>query len=92
MAVVEILCSRPVEELAAMEMEYQNISGHTLVSDLQAKYEDEQVCNILIERLSLKVFDLYHSLDSFGSLQELLQIPRIPSQSDLIYEIKSKTS
>ncbi|KAI0222240.1 hypothetical protein LSAT2_026525 [Lamellibrachia satsuma] len=54
MAVVEILCSRPVEELAAMEMEYQNISGHTLVSDLQAKYEDEQVCNILIERLSLK--------------------------------------
>ncbi|KAK2179764.1 hypothetical protein NP493_474g05079 [Ridgeia piscesae] len=48
------VCGHTANELTEIQKEYQNICGHTLVSDVQAKYDDEEVGHILIERLSLK--------------------------------------
>ena len=63
MAAIEIVCGHTASELTEIQKEYWNICGRTLISDVQAKYDDEEVGHILIERLSLKVFGLYHLPD-----------------------------
>ena len=65
MAVVEILVGHSVNEVAEIEKEYLAVSGCTVVSDLQAEYDDEEVRDILIARLSLKVLSILNSLISF---------------------------
>ena len=58
MAVVEILVGHSPNELAEIEKEYLAVTGRTIISDLQAEYDDEQVLDILIARLSLKVLSI----------------------------------